>query len=210
MKLRINLYGDEFRPRKQWATLPQMVGCWLLVLLLIAGSVLGLKQQQAGQQAANQQQELALNALRQEGERLVAELARHKPDTELHRQNAQLQHQVQIKQLLLHSLAARAMLKSSGFAVLLNDLARIRSPGIALQHIQLDEGRVQLAGLAASSQDVPAWVNRFTEAESLTGKEFSELQISRDAQGQLSFRLSSPQPASPATAANTGKGGNKS
>lgn len=210
MKLRINLYGDEFRPRKQWATLPQMAGCWLLVLLLIAGSVLGLKQLQAGQQAANQQQELALNALRQEGERLVAELARHKPDTELHRQNAQLQHQVQIKQLLLHSLAARAMLKSSGFAVLLNDLARIRSPGIALQHIQLDEGRVQLAGLAASSQDVPAWVNRFTEAESLTGKEFSELQISRDAQGQLSFRLSSPQPASSATAANTGKGGNKS
>lgn len=210
MKIRINLYGDEFRPRKQWATLPQMVGCWLLVLLLIAGSVLGLKQLHAGQQAANQQQELALNALRLEGERLVAEQARHKPDAELHRQNKQLQHQVQIKQLLLHSLSARAMLKSSGFAVLLNDLARIRSPGIALQHIQLDEGRVELAGLAASSQDVPAWVNRFTEAESLTGKEFSELQISRDAEGQLLFRLSSPQPASPTATANTGKGGNKS
>lgn len=210
MKIRINLYGDEFRPRRQWATLPQMVGSWLLVLLLIAGSLLGLNQLHAGQQAGNQQQELALNALRLEGERLVAEQARHKPDAELHRQNKQLQHQVQIKQLLLHSLSARAMLKSSGFAVLLNDLARIRSPGIALQHIQLDEGRVELAGLAASSQDVPAWVNRFTEAESLTGKEFSELQISRDAQGQLSFRLSSPQPASPAAAANTGKGGNKS
>lgn len=132
----------------------QMAGCWLLVLLLITGSVLGLKQLQAGQQAANQQQELALNALRLEGERLVAEQARHKPDAELHRQNKQLQHQVQIKQLLLHSLSARAMLKSSGFAVLLNDLARIRSPGIALQHIQLDEGRVELAGLAASSQDI--------------------------------------------------------
>ena len=91
----------------------------LLVLLLIAGSILGLKQLQAGQQAANQQQELALNALRQEGERLVAEQARHKPDAELHRQNTQLQHQVQIKQLLLHSLSARAMLKSSGFAVVL-------------------------------------------------------------------------------------------
>lgn len=210
MKIRINLYGDEFRPRRQWATLPQMVGCWLLVLLLIAGSALGLKQLHATQQAANQQQELALNALRLEGERLVAEQARHKPDAELNRQNTQLQHQVQIKQLLLHSLAVRAMHKSNGFAVLLNDLARIRSPGIALQHIQLDEGRVELAGLAASSQDVPAWVSRFTEAESLTGKEFSELQISRDAQGQLSFRLSSPQPANPTAAANTGKGGNKS
>ena len=210
MKIRINLYGDEFRPRRQWATLPQMVGCWLLLLVLMAGSLLGLNQLHAGQEAANQQQELALNALRLEGERLVAELARHKPDAELHRQNKQLQHQVQIKQLLLHSLTARAMLKSNGFAVLLNDLARIRSPGIALQHIRLDEGRVELAGLAASSQDVPAWVSRFTEAESLTGKEFSELQISRDAQGQLSFRLSSPQSASPQPATDSTQGGNKS
>ena len=164
MKIRINLYGDEFHPRRQWATLPQMAGCWLLVLLLISGSALGLKQLHAGQQAANQQQELALNALRLEGERLVAEQARHKPDAELHRQNTQLQHQVQIKQLLLHSLSARAMLKSSGFAVLLNDLARIRSPGIALQHIQLDEGRVQLAGHVCQgllvARDQPQLVGR--------------------------------------------------
>ena len=48
MKIRINLYGDEFRPRRQWATLPQMAGCWLLVLLLISGSALGLKQLHAG------------------------------------------------------------------------------------------------------------------------------------------------------------------
>jgi Tfp pilus assembly protein PilN len=210
MKIRINLYGEEFRPRRQWATLPQMVAGWVLALLVVAGCSLLIQQLKTSQQTANQQQELALNALRLESERLIAEQARHKPDAELSRQNKQMQHELQIKQQLVNSLTAREMLKSNGFAVLLSDLARIRSRGIALQHIQLEEGRLELSGLASSSQDVPAWVNRFAETESLTGKEFSELQISRDGSGQLSFHLSSPLVASSAPGATTAPGGKKS
>ena len=29
MKLRVNLYTDEFRPKRQWLTLPQMALGWL-------------------------------------------------------------------------------------------------------------------------------------------------------------------------------------
>ena len=35
MKIRINLYGDEFRPRRQWGTLPQMALAWGLCLLVL-------------------------------------------------------------------------------------------------------------------------------------------------------------------------------
>ena len=147
---------------------------------------------------------------RGQSERLQAEQARRQPDAVLSQQNKVLAHQLLIKQQLLSSLTAREMLKSSGFAVLLADLARIRSPGIALQHIQFDEGRIALSGLATSSQDVPAWVNRFAETEALSGKAFSELEISRDSAGQLSFRLSSPQPEATASAAVATQQGNKS
>ena len=170
MKLRINLYAEEFRPRRQWATLPQMVLAWALCLLLLGASLLTVHWLLGRQQAANQQQELTLSALRLEGERLQAEQARRQPDAALSQQNKVLAHQLLIKQQLLSSLTAREMLKSSGFAVLLADLARIRSPGIALQHIQFDEGRIALSGLATSSQDVPAWVNRFAGTEALSGK----------------------------------------
>ena len=207
MKIRINLYAEEFRPRRQWATLPQMVLVWALCLLLLGASLLTVHWLLGRQQAANQQQELTLSAVRLEGERLQAEQARRQPDAALSQQNKVLAHQLLIKQQLLSSLTAREMLKSSGFAVLLADLARIRSPGIALQHIQLDEGRIALSGFASSSQDVPAWVNRFAETEALSGKAFSELEISRDGAGQLSFQLSSPQPeAAPSAAVATQQG----
>ena len=210
MKIRINLYAEEFRPRRQWATLPQMVLVWALCLLLLGAGWLTVHWLLGRQQAANQQQELTLSAVRLEGERLQAEQARRQPDAVLSQQNKVLAHQLLIKQQLLSSLTAREMLKSSGFAVLLADLARIRSPGIALQHIQFDEGRIALSGLATSSQDVPAWVNRFAETEARSGKEFSELEISRDSAGQLSFRLSSPQPEATASAAVATQQGNKS
>ena len=35
----INLYAEEFRPRRQWATLPQMVLAWALCLLLLGAIV---------------------------------------------------------------------------------------------------------------------------------------------------------------------------
>ena len=76
MKIRINLYAEEFRPRRQWATLPQMVLVWALCLLLLGASWLTVHWLLGRQQAANQQQELTLSALRLEGERLQAEQAR--------------------------------------------------------------------------------------------------------------------------------------
>lgn len=35
MKLRVNLYTDEFRPKRLWLTLPQMLLGWLGLLVLL-------------------------------------------------------------------------------------------------------------------------------------------------------------------------------
>ena len=209
MKIRINLYGDEFRPRRQWGTLPQMALAWGLCLLVLVTAQLTLQHLQSRQRADNQQQELTLNALRSEGERLLAEQAKRQPDTALTQQNKALARQVKVNQQLLTSLAAREMLKSNGFAQLLADLARIGSQGIALQHIQFDVARISLAGLARSSQDVPAWVSRFAETEALANKPFAELEISRDGDGGLAFQLRSPEPVAAVSAAVTTQAGNK-
>ena len=209
MKIRINLYGDEFRPRRQWGTLPQMALAWGLCLLVLVTAQLTLQHLQSRQRVDNQQQELTLNALRSEGERLLAEQAKRQPDTVLTQQNKALARQVKVNQQLLTSLAAREMLKSNGFAQLLADLARIGSQGIALQHIQFDEGRISLAGLARSSQDVPAWVSRFAETEALANKPFAELEISRDGEGGLAFQLRSPEPAAAVSAAVATQAGGK-
>jgi hypothetical protein len=82
MKIRINLYGDEFRPRRQWGTLPQMALAWGLCLLVLLVAQLTLQHLQSRQRADNQQQELTLNALRSEGERLLASRPKRQPEAE--------------------------------------------------------------------------------------------------------------------------------
>ena len=43
------------------------------------------------------------------------------------------------------------------------DLARLRDPRLSLQRLEISDGRINLAGVAERSQDVPAWVNRFKQ-----------------------------------------------
>ena len=48
MKRQINLYGAEFRPKRQWASLNQMALVWgfALLLMLLVGVGYGWQQQQ--------------------------------------------------------------------------------------------------------------------------------------------------------------------
>lgn len=191
MKLRINLYADEFRPKRLWCSLPQLLLIWATVLLLILSCALYLQYRLRSQQQATQALELSFTMQQQEVERLNRLLEAHKPDASLAQQVAEHQSELETKQSLLDNLAGRNLLKSQGFALVLEELARIRSPEIALQRIQLQGERISLQGLTSRSQEVPAWLNRFAGTRGLSGRRFDELLMSRDSQGNLQFQLNS-------------------
>ncbi len=191
MKLRINLYADEFRPKRLWCSLPQLLLIWATVLLLILSCALYLQYRLRSQQQATQALELSFSTQQQEVERLNRLLEAHKPDASLAQQVAEHQSELETKQSLLDNLAGRNLLKSQGFALVLEELARIRSPEIALQRIQLQGERISLQGLTSRSQEVPAWLNRFAGTRGLSGRRFDELLMSRDSQGNLQFQLNS-------------------
>ncbi len=189
MKLRINLYSDEFRPKRIGFALPQLVQCWVLVLLLLIGCGGYLQWLLEHQQQVTQGLELGVANQRQEAERLTLELATRHPDTALQRQVTDTHAELEGKQALLDNLAGRQQLKSQGFARVLEDLARLHGNGISLQHIQLQGERISLQGVARRSQDVPAWVDQFTRTQTLSGRRFEQLLMSRDGGGNLLFQL---------------------
>lgn len=191
MKLRINLYADEFHPKRLWCSLPQLLLIWASVLLLILSCALYLQYRLRSQQQATQALELSFTTQQQEVERLNRQLEAHQPDASLAQQVAEHQSELETKQSLLDNLAGRNLLKSQGFALVLEELARIRSPEIALQRIQLQGERISLQGLTSRSQEVPAWLNRFAGTRGLSGRRFDELLMSRDSQGNLQFQLNS-------------------
>lgn len=189
MKLRVNLYTDEFRPQRQWLTLPQMLAGWLgLLLLLLAWW--GLSQWQLSQQQqANRQVQQRLLHLKQQSDALDAQIKARQQDAGLTAELAKRRALLTGKQQLMTQLNGRARLKSQGMAGLLADLARVGGPDIAVQHIRLDQGRLSLAGESRSSEAVPAWLDRFKQTQSLAGQGFADLQMQRDEAGRLHFDL---------------------
>ena len=195
MKLRINLYSDEFRPKRLYLALPQLMRFWFLALLFLVGSGGYLQWLLDQQQQAILSLELAVTNQQQESERLSQELATRRPDMTLQRKVTESHAELEAKQALLDNLAGRQQLKSQGFAIVLEDLARLQGPGISLQHIQLQGEQISLQGMARRSQDVPAWVNQFTGTKALSGRRFDELLMSRDSRGDLVFQLNSHSPS---------------
>ncbi|MEH8247537.1 MSHA biogenesis protein MshI [Aeromonas veronii] len=190
MKRQINLYGAEFRPKRQWASLNQMALVWgfALLLILLTGVGYSWQQQQVSRALAQRSAELELK--RSEAQRLDAELTRHQADPRLQQQLVNKQDELTAKQGLMRQLGNLTLQKSQGYASVMADLSRIRNSNLSLQRIEINEGRINLSGFAGRSQDVPAWVNRFKQTPSLVGKEFGELTLSRDKEGRLTFQLS--------------------
>lgn len=190
MKHQINLYGAEFRPRRQWASLRQMALAWGGCVLLLAGIAVFYGWQQQGVSRELAQVQMALEVKRGETRRLDAALASHQADSQLQQQLTAKQEDLAAKQALMQRLGSLSLQKSQSYAGLMADLARLRDANLSLQRIEIQDGHINLSGLASHSQDVPAWVNRFKQTPSLAGKQFGELALSRDEEGRLVFRLS--------------------
>lgn len=190
MKHHINLYGAEFRPRRLWASLPQMSLVWGGVLLLLLAATLFYGWQQQGLDRELAGVRAQLDVQRAEARRLDAELARHQADAGLQQQLADKREELGAKQALMQQLGSLSLQKSRGYAGVMADLARLRDARLSLQRIEISDGRINLSGFAERSQDVPAWVNRFKQTPTLAGAQFGELTLSRDKQGRLAFQLS--------------------
>ena len=190
MKHHINLYGAEFRPRRLWASLPQMSLVWGGVLLLLLAATLFYGWQQQGLDRELAGVRAQLDVQRGEARRLNAELARHQADAGLQQQLADKREELGAKQALMQQLGSLSLQKSRGYAGVMADLARLRDARLSLQRIEISDGRINLSGFAERSQDVPAWVNRFKQTPSLAGAQFGELTLSRDKEGRLAFQLS--------------------
>ena len=190
MKHHINLYGAEFRPRRLWASLPQMSLVWggVLLLLLAATLFYGWQQQGLDRELAGVRAQLEVQ--RGEARRLDAELARHQADAGLQQQLADKREELGAKQALMQQLGSLSLQKSRGYAGVMADLARLRDARLSLQRIEISDGRINLSGVAERSQDVPAWVNRFKQTPTLAGAQFGDLTLSRDKEGRLAFQLS--------------------
>ena len=191
MKLRINLYTEEFAPKGHRLDFSRIVLALggSLVLLLLCGW--WLHHLSAGLVAQVQEQEALQGQMRQAIESMQGRVGARTATPALKADLDALGEELLTKQALLEHLHEWMPWRSHGFAQTLEDLARIHSASISLKQISIEKGKLSLSGAAASSEDFPLWLGRFSSAPSLSGKQFRVMSMVRDEKGILRFELSS-------------------
>ena len=189
MKTRVNLYTQAFRPKKERFTLAQglviIVSATLLMLTLTVLSENDITA--SATKVNNVKQQVA--TLESEVDVLSDKVARHVQNPALEQQLALLKTRLKYRDELLVQLSQLAEVQSSGFAILMSDLALQRDKDIRLNQIRLAGSSMTLQGIARNHDAIPRWIGKFSAGKSLQGREFSQLNISRNEDDVIAFTL---------------------
>jgi len=181
----INLYQDEFRPRREVLSLRQaLAALGALLLVLLALSVW----QAARNLALTTQLEAARQTLHQNETRLASlrkAQAIRKPDPALAKAVQQLAKRVETKGRVLAVLTGKRFGNTEGFVPQLTGLARQRIEGLWLTELRLYGGgtRLDMAGNALKPELVPRYLQRLSNEEVFSGTAFETFRLARQKKG---------------------------
>ncbi len=189
MKTRVNLYTQEFIPKRIWFSLSQMLFVWGGALALVLAGYFWLSGQHKLSLAQLQQSKQALAEQQQTLAVLQAKLQQHVASAKLERELTQRQAELSVKQKLLAAVGQNETFKNAGFAGVLTDLARLNDKDIRLTDIRVVSGQTSLSGITYSNHAVPRWIKTFKSSDHLAGQEFAVLKVVRNDKQEMVFEL---------------------
>ncbi len=188
MKHRINLYQDAFQPRLDLLSLSSVTVALsaLLAILLISwavmmGMVSSAEDDLAQITAENQRLQTDVNAMQ-------AVLAEREPDPVLTTKVNALKSTLSKQDRLLEELASREVIKNTGFAQIMTDLAAQSRSDIWLQSLAVSESMMMLQGQVSQPEAMPQWLTRLAQTPSFSGRTFDSASVIRE-EDALLFKL---------------------
>lgn len=196
MKQRVNFYSEEFQPKLALLTLNSVLVLWSMALLSLV--LWWWQDQQQLQQAKAQFSQVSseLQVMKAALEKQNAQYGQG-PDPLLHEQVLQLNQQLTQQHQVLDQLAAFHRQQGHGFGTLMDELAKRHHPELWLSHIQVTQHNVLLEGNSLSSTAIPSWLEGLQQTAYFRGMTFSVVDMQRDPQDRLRFRLSTALPVAP-------------
>jgi Tfp pilus assembly protein PilN len=190
-KYSINLLQPELLPEQVIVTLPRVILVWVIAFLLMLGwGVATDFQRQALQEKLTilqkektDQNELLTN--------LTTELTSRKIDSQLTDKLATIKLLLNNKQALHEQLTNPNKTYSKGFAIAMDELAKLHHKDIRLQSININNDNMTFSGLAITPEAVPAWLAGFEHSSLLSGKSFSHFELSENEDHMTEFTVSS-------------------
>lgn len=185
----INLYTAEFRPRRQYLSLPNVAAAagvaLLLGVLIFAGQLwhgAHLRTELAATQA-----EVA--TARSELDIAKVKLAAYVPSPELVAQLKQRNEEVAAKDELLIALKNTPQLTRKGYSPVLASLTRHPLEGLWLTHVDIVGDVVNLSGLTRKAELVPDYVDTLVNDADFGAQSYDVLAMQATDDGLLKFDL---------------------
>lgn len=190
-KLRVNLFNESLLPPKLRLSFVKLVQLTigLVVLLLIANLISYLSVSDLTQQKSSLTQQKT--SYDQQKSQLENQIAARSASPALVAEVDLMIQQLEVKRRLLGELGNVQALTSSGYSSLLTDLAIVADRSIWLSRIHVLEDKFEFEGYSSAPLNVPQWVERLKQVETLKGQAFSTLTMSRGEGEPLSFILRS-------------------
>lgn len=180
MKHRINLYQSSFQPRLDLLSLSSVAAAMggLLAIMLVTWAVMAAvasstEGELAALTAENQRLQIDVNAMQ-------AVLAEREPDPVLTAKVNTLKNTLSKQDRLLEELASREVIRNTGFAQLMTDLAAQSRADIWLQSVAVSESIMLLQGQVSQPEAMPQWLTRLAQTPSFSGRTFDSASVMRE------------------------------
>ncbi|WP_286262995.1 PilN domain-containing protein [Thalassotalea atypica] len=190
-KYSINLLQGELLPEHPLLTLPRVLSIWVMVFIVMVfialsfqGTERSLDLEATKLTTEKQQQEQKLTTLK-------AQLASHKPSTELIAKEQTLKSIIANKKTIHNYLTNTDDSYIDGFANAMSDLALLHHKNISLTDIRINEHFIRFGGIARSPEAVPTWLTNFERSKVLSGRLFNHFQLNENENKYIEFTVSS-------------------
>lgn len=178
----INLYTEEFRPKRVLLTLDQIVVIGVLAMVLLVGVSVVADRMLTSRQAELATKQQKLDTLRKQVERMQQRAGTLVLDESLAAANARLTVRLRARTDLLDMLGRVVVKRSDNFSSALVALARQRSDGLWLTRINLSASglAMTLEGRTQQGELVPQYLQKLRDEPAFAGRTFSLFNLSID------------------------------
>ena len=199
MKNNINLYQTRFAPRVDYYSLSSLTLVFALSIALVL--IVGITFRVLADNTQSKLTDLASqnNRLQSQLDMLQEEVSNWKPDPALIADVEALKQDIIKQRRVFDELHTRAPLKYKGLSVLLDDLAAQDTSDLWLETLKVSETEMEFSGEVSSPAAFPKWLQRLSETQSFSGRNFGEARVYAQDDG-LKFELRTRRNLQPANA----------
>ncbi|WMS85952.1 PilN domain-containing protein [Pleionea litopenaei] len=187
----VNLYLDEFKPRKESLTFEQFIIASVSLLLLY--SALGWMMASDTQLLKDQvrQERAMLEPMKAQLKEIESLMASRPDQARIDQQISQLEYDIQNKTMALQTFQSSDISASDGFSRLFVDLAKNNQREIWLTHISIEKDTLTLSGQTIKPELISDWITVMAKHATLN-REYQSVEIKQNEINQrvYDFQLS--------------------